>query len=1368
MKKLYTVLATFIMITSSFGQSLRFNKIGSKDGLSQTEVYSFLKDRNGFMWIGTIDGLNRYDGYSIKKYNIDSSNSNSLSNNTINSLAEDSMGRIWIGTYDGLNVLYPSSQKIYQVKIKNTKVSFNNIKNLLVDGSLLWISTNEGLIKAEIQSEKLEVIESSLQRISKIGNLKTGGLNVNKILKTTKGDYWIGLDQRIVVAQYNKSSQQFTLKNKSAFFEKNGAYQMLEDKSGNIWFSTINTSIGLFRFNPKTNELSTFSASLSPGSLSSNKVSSLAVDKTGDLWVGTLDGGLNKIKAEKVSAAKIEFQKINNNIYEPSSINSNLIYSLYITNDNSLWVGAIGSGVNVLNLNQKKFNHYTTPPINQEKTTQSNFIRAVYLDPTNKLWIGRHNNGLYTFDRATGIYKKVGLDFQTIYHISNFDSNSLLVCAKGVSIVNYNGAINNIEGINRACLYAATSSKNTYWIAGIQGIYRLIFDGKKVVELKNYNSTASSPRLSFDNCRILQYDKYRNELWIGTEGGGLNIFKLDKNHLPTQCKVYKKSAGGNSISNNFIRTIYQQNKNTFWIGTYEGLNKVSRDEHTGILSFKHYFKQNGLPNNMIQSILEDNDHKLWIGTSSGLTKFDPQTEKMYSFNSSDGVQSNEFSEHTCFKSKNGELFFGGTNGISSFYPKEIKTSAQRPNTTITDFYISNEKVNPNEEINHHILLEKPIFDTEKLNLKPSENNFRFDFSAMNFTAPEKAKYAYILDGYDKKWTITDANNRSAIYTNLSHGDYTFMVKSTNEDGIWGDAIRKIELHIATPFYLSWFAILCYIASVLLAVYYFTRYSIIKIATKQQIIQDGEHNQRLHELDLIRTRFFINISHDLRTPLTLIAGPVNQIIKNENAPQDIKEQLGVVSRNANKLKHLIEQLLDYRKVEFGNLKASFRTVEMNQFVKEEVDHFDFIVHEKGMELIYDFKFDQLELQIDREKTAKIIFNLLSNAVKYTQKGSITIISDKVMIGNPVKEYVKISVKDTGVGIEKGKETKVFERYYYDSNSATESSYGIGLSHCKDLIEVMNGFLTVKSELGMGSTFSFFIPTEKQNFQEEANAPTSPASLIIAPETTAKTVLENTDQEENKPYTLLIVEDNDEMRAYIKSCLISEYNILEAEQGAVGYKIAIKEMPDLILSDFSMPIMDGIEFCEKIKTTFETSHIPVILLTARTDKEIKHKGLEKGADDYISKPFDIDYVSIKIRNLIKDRENLRKLFQSSIALSPSKVTVNTLDEKFLSALFEKLEIGIPDPEFSVDSLEKDMAMSHSKFYRKVKTLTGLSGKELLQDFRLKRAAQILSENNISVADVCFMVGFTEPKYFSICFKSKFNVPPSEYNSTNIRVG
>jgi len=1343
----------------SYSQTLRFNKITSNEGLSQSEVYSFLKDKQGFIWIGTLDGLNRYDGYKITKYNVGLNKYNSLSNNTIHSLAEDLNGRIWIGTDDGLNVLNTVNQQLFEIKLPITSKIFIKIFHLLVDKTQLWISTNQGLFLADISSDNFETIERNTIKLKKIGNIDIENYSIYNTIQLTNGIYCCGLGSSMITFHFDKLKKKCIPITLCPEFSSIGASHIIEDKNNNLWFSNVNIAeSGLYRFNIESAKLTHFTKSNSE--LSSNRISAMALDTIGNVWLGTIDNGLIRINAENTSAKDLPVDIFKNNIYDTKSINSNLIYSLFVSADNQLWIGTIGSGVNFLNLKQKSFNHYFIPPSDNDKSVHSNFIRSVFLDNNNCLWIGTHNNGLFLLNRRTGQYKKIGLDTQVIFNIEYFDSNSLFVCTStGTYLVNLNGRITPVGNINRACFYSKKVSPDIVFVGGILGLYRLQFKNKKVMRTDNYDSRNSVMKISYENCRFLHYDKLRNKLWVGTEGGGLNIITLNNVFEPIKCAIYKKE--NNTLSCNYIRCICQTDENTFWIGTHLGLNRCNYTNNSANLVFKRYYMDDGLPNNMIQSITFDNKNILWIASNSGLTRFDTKKAKMTSYSAADGLQSNEFSEHTSFKSQNGELFFGGINGVNSFYPENIKSINQNPQVTLTDFYLFNEKITPKTTIKGRVLLENPVFITNRINLKAKENNFRFDFSSMNFQSPEKIKYAYMLEGFDRKWNITESGIHSATYTNLTHGTYTFRVKATNSDGDWSNNERKIIIHIATPFYLTWYAFLFYIIAVGLIIFYFTRYSMIKIATKQQIILDAEHNQRLHELDMIRTRFFINISHDLRTPLTLIAGPLEQILKNTDYPKALKSQLSMVYRNATKLKYLIEQLLDFRKVEVGKLATSLRKVELNQFVKDEVDHFDFIMKDKGLDLLYDLKQENIYTFIDTEKTAKVIFNLLSNAVKYTKQGYIEIGIDTCEIGNPTKPYTKIWVKDTGIGIEQHKIERIFDRFYNDSSNTIESSYGIGLSHCKDLIEVMNGKITVDSIHGNGSTFTVYLPMELDVINQ---------TIKVIPVIKSKVIDDNyINVAEVKAFvksaklqTVLIAEDNPEMREYIKSCLYEHYNILEAENGADAFEIAKKKLPDLIVSDYVMPILNGIEFCEKIKTTLETSHIPVILLTARTDNEIKLKGIETGADDYIAKPFDTDYLLTKIKSLIKNRDNLRQLFQNNIVFEPSKVTVTSTDEKFLNDLMKEIEKGIPNSEYTVDNLEKELSMSHAKFYNKVKNLTGLSGKELLQDFRLKRAAQIITENEVSVADVCYMVGFSDPKYFSACFKAKFKVTPTEYKT------
>ena len=1361
MKRHIIIVILIFQSLLSHSQALRFSKITSNDGLSQSEVYSFLKDKHGFIWIGTLDGLNRYDGYKITKYNVGLNQFNSISNNTVHSLAEDLKGRIWIGTDDGLNVLNTENQQLFRIQLPITSKIFVKIFHLFVDNEILWISTNQGLFFANISSENVESIEKNIVEISTFGYLNIKGKYISRTIRLSNGIYCCALPNSIVTFYFDKLKKKCIHVKLCSELSEIGASHIIEDKNGNLWFSNINIPEGgIFRFNIERSELNHFSTSNS--ALTSNRISAITIDLSGNLWLGTIDNGLLRIKSQNISSKYFHVDIFKNNIFDSKSINSNLIYSLYASPDNQLWIGTIGSGVNFIHLKQKSFNHYLIPPFNNEKSVHSNFIRSVFLDNNNNLWIGTHNNGLFQFNRQTEEYKKIGFDTQIIFHIEWFNSNSLFVSTStGTYVLSLDGKITPVGNINRACFYSCKVSPNIVFVGGILGLYRLQFKNNKVIRTDRYDSQYSKIQISYDNCRILHHDKLRNQLWVGTEGGGLNVITLNSNSEPVKNSVYKKQ--NKAISSNYIRSICQTDENTFWIGTHLGLNRCTYNNNTGNLAFKGYFVSNGLPNNMIQSIIADKNKMLWIGTNSGLTRFDVNKSKMTTYSAADGLQSNEFSEHTSFKSQEGELFFGGINGVNSFFPENIKSNKLNPEVTLTDFYLFNDKITPQTIIKRRVLLENPVFMSEIIKLKAKENNFRFDFSSMNFLAPQKIKYAYKLDGYDKKWIITESGSHTATYTNLQHGTYIFRVKATNEDGDWSNKERNITVYIATPFYLTWYAFLLYIIALGLIIFYFTRYSMIKIATKQQIILDAEHNQRLHELDMIRTRFFINISHDLRTPLTLIAGPLEHILKNAEHSKSLKNQLGMVYRNATKLKYLIEQLLDFRKVEVGKLETTYRKVELNQFVKEEVDHFDFILKDKSLDLLYDFKKESVRANIDTEKTAKIIFNLVSNAVKYTKQGYIEVGVDTTEMGNPAMPFTKIWVKDTGIGIEKNKIEHIFDRFFNDSQNATDSSYGIGLSHCKDLIEVMEGQISVESNIGNGSIFTVYLPIQNEKETHTTDIITASNELSSINNHSENEII-IVEPKPKKLQTVLIAEDNPEMREYIKSCLTNDFNILEAENGADALELAKKKIPDLIVSDYVMPIMNGIELCENIKTSLETSHIPVILLTARTDNEIKFKGLETGADDYISKPFDADYLLVKIKSLIKNRDNLRQLFQNNLVFEPSKITVTSTDEKFLKDLVAEIEKGIPDSEYTVDSLEKAMAMSHAKFYNKIKNLTGLSGKELLQDFRLKRAAQIITENDVSVADVCYMVGFSDPKYFSACFKGKFKVTPTEYKTNN----
>ncbi len=1362
--KVLLIFTSLIISTIGYSQAHRFKYITSADGISQSEVYSFLEDSQGYMWFGTVDGLNRYDGYRITIFNTEKGNPNAIVNNTIRSLAEDSLGRVWIGTDNGLSLYDPASELIHQIKIAGFENSMLSILSILIDGNKLYIATSAGLLRSEIT----ENIESEFEIIENV-NPKSflSQKSIFSIKKSNNGSIWV-LSRKFISRIIVQPGKNKAIKIDEQLFRDLDLTDLTEDRYGNLWVTSAKN--GLVKYMPESKQLKWFKADNTNYSISSNKCSSLQFDNEGNLWVATRDRGLNFLRADMIGKNNIHFEHILHAPLNINSLNSNLIYSLYVSKDNLLWVGTIGSGVNVLDTEQKEFNHYKIQPSSINTGLVSNFVRAVYAGKDGRIWVGTHNNGLFIFDHDKRTFQKMGFGTQAVYFISAYKDNKVFVgCSTGLYLVKLNR--NNLNIIShlptKAVFNVAKSKSNIFWLATVDGLLRVTIVNDQPVDFSVYNTT-TTPAISFNNCRVLLYDNDMDELLVGTEGGGLNVVSLDGNQFPKDICVYKKSERPYSISNNYVRSLFRDSNHNIWVGTYEGLNKIIRDSGSCNFSFESYNKNNGLPNNMIQLITDDIKGNLWIGTNGGLSKFNPQSNQFTNFTISDGIQSNEFSEHTVFKKTDGEIILGGINGINTFYPEKIKTSRRKPKTTITNFYIFNKRVPVNEKFGGKVPLKKGITLTDTIELMPGQNSIRFDFTAMLFPNSEKIQYAYMLEGFDKDWQFTDFAKRNASYTNLKHGKYVFKVKSTNSDGIWENNPRTIFIHIKTPFVYTWIAYVMYIISIILVFVYFTRFTVIKYTTKKQLLLENEHNRKLQELNNLRTKFFINISHDLRTPLTLISGPLEKILKTQFFKPELKSQLKLINRNVKRLKYLIEQLLDNRRAEMGKLKVKLHLANIVDFVKEEAKYFEYAIQNKGLVLNVISDRAVIVTNFDSDIMSKMIFNLLSNAVKFTENGGITIRIERVDARNiacipntQFTNFVKIEFQDTGQGIADDKLLRIFDRFYQDE-SASGKGYGIGLSHCKELIEAHSGKIEVESKVGVGTIVRLYIPdieTTGQHLQKGEAIEYSLEDIYV--DTGTSPGLENSQTISDSYKTILIVEDNSDMRILIRNELQSKYKIYEAEDGITGLGKAENYLPDLIISDIMMPNMDGIEFCKQIKTNIKTSHIPVILLTAKVDRETKYQSIETGADDYISKPFEIEYLVLRINNLLTTREQLRKLFQKNSSLELSAITVTSIDEKFLSLLLTTLEKGISDPGFNINALEYEMGMSHANFYRKVKSLTGQSGKEILQEMRMKRAMQLLSDNkNIRVSEVAFMVGFADPKYFSKCFKEKFGAAPMEF--------
>jgi len=1203
--------------------------------------------------------------------------------------------------------------------------------------------------------------------------------SVGDVLKSSDGKIWLGTWEGLSCFDYDPDRKKHYL-----FYDLPGELKSLisilslaEDKNNNIWIGTRYQ--GLFRYNTSSDKVSAYTKKSLPRYIQDN-LKTMITDTQGDLWVGSTSGGILRIQAEHLADEIPEMQLIKSNAFQSGSLNSNMIRSIYVSRDGLIWIGTIGSGINMYSPRENRFSLHRIPP-SEATGERNNFIRAIYPQREDLIWLGLHNNGLYKYNPDLEQYTHMGDDyFYTVFHILPIDKNHLfLASGNGILLAKINeedvDILNTLDfkGSEDIPGYTASfniirCSESVFYAAFISGIARIELNKTYEIESIFYNEF-TDPSIPISNVRVLEWDSLRNVLWAGSEGYGLSEIFLDDKHFPLSIKSFQHIHGDStSISSDYIRTLCFDRSRNLWIGTYEGLNKsIARDDSAGYI-FRRWKLKEGLPNNMIQSIEEDSNGNLWIGTNGGLSKYIAADDRFFNYKISDGLQSNEFSEHTSFYSGNGKMYFGGINGFNVFDPQHIPSNPVFPTVKITGFYLRNQLVEAGQEIKNHILLDRSIDHTDSLIFRPGENDLRFDFSAMYFSNPEKIQYAYKLEGYDQDWVIADAQERYANYTNLPSGKYQFMVRSSNYANLWNDDPTSLYIQIKTPYALRWWAFMIYLVIFALGILYFTRYSIIKITTKRNLVLESEHNQRIHELDVLRTRFFINISHDLRTPLTLITGPIESILQNFKLSPELRYQIDLINRSAKRLRYLIEQMLDMRKAEKGKLNPCLSTVDIVNFIRTESEYFEFAMRSRGINYKIESSESVIEVRIDQDMMGKVLFNLLSNAIKYTKNADITIKvarilkNSKIPLPDSLKEQdlVKIEVIDRGTGMSKEKQSRIFERFYQDIENPG-SGYGVGLSHSKDLIDAQNGIIEVSSNEGEGTTFTIYLPL-LENAGNEVIIENSGMEVrkTIVPEIIGDSLQEILPDESHEKQCILIVEDNVDLQSYLVSTLKSRYKILQASDGEEGLTLTLKESPDLIVSDIVMPNMDGYELCAQVKTREEISHIPVILLTARADDESKYKGLDTGADDYITKPFDVEYLSLRIKNILKNREQLRELFQRNLDLKPSKIFAASADEKFLIKLMEKIDEGIPESDFTVDSLEKELSISHTHFYRKVKSLTGLSGKELLQNMRLKRATQLLLEDKFRISEIAYMTGFTDPKYFSKCFKEKYGIRPSGY--------
>jgi ligand-binding sensor domain-containing protein/signal transduction histidine kinase/DNA-binding response OmpR family regulator len=1369
-----------------------FSHLDVNDGLSDNRIKCIIRDRNGFLWFGTSTGLNRYDGYEFETYLKSNSDSATLSDNDVNNIAEDHDGNLWIGSRMGISVLDVNTYRFRRINLiglaKSGCQDVNYVTALTSDSEgNIWIGTHSGLFFYNRITGAIEHFMLDEQSCSSLFN------SITALSHDIEGSVWIGTVNGYIF-KYNISSSSIEKLESLRFRSSTGnpISRLFADKDGILW---VADSYGLYQFDIRArtwihekqelldsnfsnlqiteinqdNEGTIWVATdgkglflidkhkfiitnlknrpFSDGGLSSDGLLSLYIDKSGTSWIGTTKKGVDFYKKNIR-----KFQLIRSYPAEKNSLSNNDVNSVVEDSKGNLWIGTNGGGLNYYDPVRNSFRVYTSSPGNSGGLS-NNFIVSVFEDSEHKIWAGTFLGGLNRFDPETGRF--------TVYRHNRSDSTSI--------------SDNSVWGI-------CEDSKHNLWFATLTNGLNL-FD-RATGKFRRYRSENSS--LCFNYLNSVIADKNDN-LWISSSNG--LIFFNPRQNISV---CYTNNPNNNSsVSDNHISSVFEDSRGFFWVCTGNGLNLMDRKNS----SFRALYQSDGLPSPCVLRVLEDKNHDLWISTKNGISKLTVgQTDRYNSlsfyfknYTISDGLQGKEYNETAAAASSKGILYFGGPDGLNSFDPAEIAEDTIATKLVFTRLRVFNNIISPGEKYNKRILLEKPLFNTNEIKLRHRENSFTIDFAALNYFYPERTEYSYMLEGFNKSWITTEGRKNFANYSNLNQGKYRFRLRGTNSSGIWNSGEIVLKIRVMPPLWKSWFAYMFYVligTSLLVLLRVFT---VKRERTKMKIEQERIEARHTHEIDSLKLKFFTNISHEFRTPLTLILTPVENLLHTwKGRPEE--KNLMMIRQNARRLLLMVNQLLDFRKLELQGFRYSPSFGDIIAFLKEMVDSFTDLSEKKHIDLRFSSEINTLETSFDKDKLEKIMFNLLSNAFKFVgENGRVSVnvrlihpVNGNSSEDDPEESSVVIDVEDNGIGIPSDKLQDLFTRSYnIETPGLTEQGNGIGLSLVHEFVKLHDGAITVRSEPGKGSTFTVTIPVrengsnaerdEKASLEDNAliTLSVSDSRLPDLKETRGRKAYSGdsgyTDvpvQENGKPI-ILIAEDNDDLRSYMMENLVKKYHIIEAANGSDALKKIRKTMPDLIISDIMMPGLNGIELCKKVKNDKTLSHIPLILLTARYTEEQQIEGIEAGADDYITKPFNFQILVSKIDNSVKVRKNIQQLFKSKLNIEPSTIDITSLDEQFLQKAIAIVEKNIAVADFTVEELSREMGMSRTLLYKKTLTLTGRSPVEFIRLLRLKRAALLLQKSQLNVSEITFRVGFKDPKYFRKHFLREFGVLPSKFS-------
>ncbi|WP_100616006.1 hybrid sensor histidine kinase/response regulator transcription factor [Confluentibacter citreus] len=1351
---------------------LHFEHVNYDNGFPQSMISSIEQTENGFIWIGTENGLVRYDGYSFLRYVRDINKKNSISNNHINVIYEDVDKNLWIGTNNGINYFDKKKNTFLGVDILPIKGGRNYISSIIEDqDNNLIIGTFGGVKRLNKEKFSLENISDnsnheiftrsrvlSLFSHNELGilvgtaqglkciNPKSGELvelprvfNENKIILSAKiwkiieeknGDLWFGTESMgaFLFSKKNNTIINFSTNNTSNSIASNWIHDMVIMDTNTIWFATDN---GLSVYKKDKNKFHNYKHNqLNNYSISDNEVKSILKDRDGSIWLGTTGGGVNFF-----NQANLNFINISETIKPNFGLTVPMVSAIIKEGEDAIWAGTYGGGLNYLDLkNQKSYSYLINNA--DEKNTVNRIISLISKDKDNLLC--GTINGVYQFNKSTKEFKKISL--------------------------NNNNALPLNERIEITTLYL---DNDDVWVGTLGS-------GLKKINKNGTVETYTADDKSLDNIsdNFIEDIEHRNDgLWIATQNG-LNFF--DKK-IKKFTAVYK-SNGAFSLSNNALTALFTDSKNRLWIGTdFGGLNYFDEKSQ----KFHLINKEMGFTDEPIKSISEDINGNLWVSSNGQLFKikfkdfllpFKDSNFEITSYSSKDGLISKEFSANCSMRLDNNNLVFGGSKGLTIFNPNKISKNTNQNDIVFTKLIVNNEEIAAGEADSP---IENNITETSEITLNYDQRYVGLDFSALNYVKPESNIYSYKLDTSSRIDDWHDIGNQHSInLTALNTGTYYLKVKTSNEEGVWNPKIKILKITILPPWWKTWWAYLIYFILSITIMIIVVRFFKNRIEFKRALFLEHVENERQQELSQMKLEFFTNVSHEFRTPLTLISGPVEELIQSAEKDSNLERKLKTVKLNSDRLLKLVNELIDFRKAEKGSLKIYCEQQDIVAFCFDIYESFRGIATEKKMDYKFVLNINTAQVYFDKNQMEKVIYNLLSNAFKFTgKKDRITLAVEQ---RNDDSEWIDIKVKDNGIGIPEDYKTKIFNRFFQvNDRTMHNKGSGIGLALSKSIVELHHGEIFIQEEKDPNFKTIFIISLRKgmQHFKKsqimENNFVSDDIEIPVfkvQQEIGSNQILQDEDIEhvDGSKKTIAVIDDNEEVLSFIFDILSPDYNIIKFKNGKLAINHMEKDIPDLVVCDVMMPEMDGIEFCKYLKTNQSTNHIPIILLTAKSSTVNRIEGLSTGADSYISKPFSIDVLKLNIANLLSSKEILRQKYSGRFIVDSDLEQLSSPEEIFISKLMEIIETKMENPEFDVNELVKEIGMSRTVLYKKVQTLTNHSVASLIKHIRLKKASDILKNTNYPVSEVAYMVGFNDRKHFSREFKKVFDVSPTTYKA------